>query len=195
MIYSSSGSTQARLGIGSTSQVLTVASGVPSWATPSSGSMTLLSTTSMNTGTATVTVSSISQSYKNLQIVILNPTWATTTSQLLFSAQSGSSIQGAGSTMWNSGSNVVATAFSGTSFSGSGAVISNTDGKYNAVWTIYDYATTTASKSWVISGGGTTVGQIGGGNISTNTAISEFSVSTTGGYNLSGGSILVYGIN
>jgi hypothetical protein len=34
-IYSSSGSTPARLGIGSTGQVLTVASGVPSWATPS----------------------------------------------------------------------------------------------------------------------------------------------------------------
>jgi hypothetical protein len=34
-IYSSSGSTPARLGIGTTGQVLTVASGVPSWATPS----------------------------------------------------------------------------------------------------------------------------------------------------------------
>lgn len=38
MIYASSGSTPARLGIGSTGQVLTVASGVPSWATPASGS-------------------------------------------------------------------------------------------------------------------------------------------------------------
>ena len=37
-IYSSSGSTPARLGIGSTGQVLTVAAGVPSWATPASGS-------------------------------------------------------------------------------------------------------------------------------------------------------------
>jgi len=36
-IYSSSGSTPARLGIGSTGQVLTVAAGIPSWATPSSG--------------------------------------------------------------------------------------------------------------------------------------------------------------
>jgi hypothetical protein len=39
-IYSSSGSTPARLGIGSTGQVLTVAAGVPSWATASSGAMT-----------------------------------------------------------------------------------------------------------------------------------------------------------
>jgi len=36
-IYSSSGSTPARLGIGTTGQVLTVAGGVPSWATPASG--------------------------------------------------------------------------------------------------------------------------------------------------------------
>jgi hypothetical protein len=36
-IYSSSGSTPARLGIGSTGQVLTVAGGVPTWATPASG--------------------------------------------------------------------------------------------------------------------------------------------------------------
>jgi hypothetical protein len=37
-IYSSSGTTQARLGIGSTGQVLTVSGGVPTWATPASGS-------------------------------------------------------------------------------------------------------------------------------------------------------------
>lgn len=36
-IYSSSGSTPARLGIGSTGQVLTVAGGIPSWATAAGG--------------------------------------------------------------------------------------------------------------------------------------------------------------
>jgi len=36
-IYSSSGSTPARLPIGTTGQVLTVAGGVPSWATPAAG--------------------------------------------------------------------------------------------------------------------------------------------------------------
>ena len=36
--YASAAGTPARLGIGSSAQVLTVASGVPSWATPSSGS-------------------------------------------------------------------------------------------------------------------------------------------------------------
>lgn len=61
--YASSASTPARLGIGSSAQVLTVAAGVPSWATPSSGSMTLLSTTTLS-GTPTIT--SINQTYNDL---------------------------------------------------------------------------------------------------------------------------------
>jgi hypothetical protein len=58
-IYSSSGSTPARLGIGTTGQVLTVASGVPSWATPSAGSSTFVGCKltgvdqNISTGTAT----------------------------------------------------------------------------------------------------------------------------------------------
>jgi hypothetical protein len=68
-IYSSSGSTPARLGIGSTGQVLTVAGGLPSWATPASGGgMTLLSTTSLSG--SSVTISTIDQTYTNLFVVI-----------------------------------------------------------------------------------------------------------------------------
>jgi hypothetical protein len=52
-IYSSSGSTPARLGIGSTGQVLTVASGVPSWATPAGGGGKVLQVVSATTTTAT----------------------------------------------------------------------------------------------------------------------------------------------
>ena len=71
MIYASAANTPARLGIGSSAQVLTVASGIPSWATASSGGMTLLSTTTL-TG-ASVTISSIDQTYQDLHIVISNP--------------------------------------------------------------------------------------------------------------------------
>jgi hypothetical protein len=44
-IYSSSGSTPARLGIGSSGQVLTVAAGIPSWVTPAGGSFVGVRTT------------------------------------------------------------------------------------------------------------------------------------------------------
>lgn len=74
LAYSSAtANTNTRLGIGSTGDVLTMAGGVPTWAAPSAGGgLTLLSTTSL-TGSG-VTVSSISQSYKNLFIYIKDVT-------------------------------------------------------------------------------------------------------------------------
>jgi hypothetical protein len=71
-IYSSSGSTPARLGIGSTGQVLTVAGGVPSWAAAPSAqkSFTLLSTTTTNTGSS-FTISSLS-GYDEIRVVLQN---------------------------------------------------------------------------------------------------------------------------
>jgi len=59
IIYSSSGSTPARLGIGTTGQVLNVASGLPAWATASSGAVVQVK--SMNSSTATSTSSSTFQ--------------------------------------------------------------------------------------------------------------------------------------
>jgi hypothetical protein len=61
-IYSSSGSTPARLGIGSSGQVLTVAAGIPSWATPTGAqNWSLLNAggTAL-TAAATITISGIS---------------------------------------------------------------------------------------------------------------------------------------
>jgi hypothetical protein len=65
---SSTANTNTRLGIGSTGDVLTVAGGVPSWATPASGGMTLISTTTLSG--ASTTISSIPQTYNSLYLVI-----------------------------------------------------------------------------------------------------------------------------
>jgi hypothetical protein len=71
-IYSSSGSTPARLAIGSTGNVLTVAGGVPTWAAPAGGgsSWSLLNTggTAL-TGASTITVSGISGVDK-IQVIV-----------------------------------------------------------------------------------------------------------------------------
>jgi hypothetical protein len=48
--YASSASTPARLGVGSTGQVLTVAGGVPTWATPASGAITWTQRQNANNG-------------------------------------------------------------------------------------------------------------------------------------------------
>ena len=72
-IYSSSGSTPARLGIGSTGNVLTVAGGVPTWAAPASGGgMTLINTGGTTLTGASVTISSIPSTYNELVVYIWN---------------------------------------------------------------------------------------------------------------------------
>ena len=58
IIYSSSGSTPARLGIGSTGNVLTVAGGVPSWAAPAGGGKVLQVLQDTVTGMVTTTSTS-----------------------------------------------------------------------------------------------------------------------------------------
>jgi hypothetical protein len=61
-IYSSSGSTPARLGIGTTGQVLTVAGGVPSWAAPA-GALTFVG----------------AQAWQSTAVSISNNTWTAMT--------------------------------------------------------------------------------------------------------------------
>lgn len=67
---SSTANTNTRLAIGTTGQVLTVSGGVPSWANVSSDSLTLLTTLTL-TG-ASVTYSSVPQTYKYLKIIVHN---------------------------------------------------------------------------------------------------------------------------
>jgi hypothetical protein len=70
---SATADTNSRLAIGTAGQVLTVNSGAtaPEWApVAAGGGLTLLSTTTLSG--ASVTLSSISQSYKNLQLVFKN---------------------------------------------------------------------------------------------------------------------------
>jgi hypothetical protein len=89
-------STPARLGVGTNGQTLvadsTASTGLK-WATPSSGSMTLLSTTTLSG--ASTTISSISASYKNLYVEVQNfiPSTASETVRLRINGDSGSNYQ------------------------------------------------------------------------------------------------------
>ena len=84
-IYSSSGSTPARLGIGSTGQVLTVAGGVPSWATPAGGGGKVLQVVSGTYSTST-TINTTTFTDTGLSLSI-TPT-ASTSKILVFCVQS-----------------------------------------------------------------------------------------------------------
>jgi hypothetical protein len=73
MIYSSSGSTPERIGIGTVGQVLTVNSGAtaPEWAAPASGGgLTLINSGGTALSGASTSVTSIPNTYKNLHIYI-----------------------------------------------------------------------------------------------------------------------------
>jgi hypothetical protein len=71
LVYASGADTLAKRSIGTTGQVLSVSGGVPTWATPASGSMTLISSTAL-TGSS-VSFTSITGAYKNLYIHLSNP--------------------------------------------------------------------------------------------------------------------------
>jgi len=75
IIYSSSGSTPDRLGIGSTGNVLTVAGGVPSWAAPAGGGMTELASGSLSGSSISLDVSG-QQSYNDLILDITGAVWS-----------------------------------------------------------------------------------------------------------------------
>ena len=72
LIYGTADNTVARLALGTASQVLRVNSGAtaPEWATVSSGGMTLINSGGTTLTGASVSISSIPATYKNLQLVI-----------------------------------------------------------------------------------------------------------------------------
>lgn len=73
IIYASSANTPARLGIGSTDQVLKVTGGVPAWATPatSASGLTLIKTQTIGSAVTAVTVTdAFSATYDNYLITV-----------------------------------------------------------------------------------------------------------------------------
>ena len=71
VIYATGSSAVTRLGIGTDGQVLTVASGVPSWTSVSSGGMTLINTGGTALSGSSVSISSIPSTYVNLYMIIV----------------------------------------------------------------------------------------------------------------------------
>jgi hypothetical protein len=67
---SSTANTNTRLGIGSTGNVLTVSGGVPAWAAPAAGGMTLINAGGTTLSGASTSVSSIPTTYNDLYVVI-----------------------------------------------------------------------------------------------------------------------------
>ena len=197
-IYSSSGSTPARLGIGSTGQVLTVASGVPSWATPAAGGgMTQLATGSM-TGSATIRLQSIPSTYKFCRLYIRNHIATNTNLSLRFRLNNDSSanVYASGGEL---GQNYSET-FRYTSVYCT-SDLSNTTAQGMAVFTIYDYSNTTTWKMFdaqAIGNNKTTATSVQLGTVlgayNQTGAITEIDIFSDQG-NWTGGTYTLYGVN
>lgn len=75
IIYASSANTPARLGIGSSGQILSVSGGVPAWGAAPSSAATLVQITSGTLSGTSLTISGLS-SYDQLYLVIYGTTWS-----------------------------------------------------------------------------------------------------------------------
>ena len=153
IIYSSSGTTPARLGIGSSAQVLTVASGIPSWATPAAGgAYTSLASGSITNG---LSLTSISGSYTDLYLQI-NNACPTANDQIGIRINNNStSADYVGIIMRNitgTGATVQQGAWAFVDISGGSSVATSTS---NNSWVVYfpNYAATTNWKTAYSSGG------------------------------------------
>ena len=194
--YASAANTPARLGIGSSAQVLSVSGGVPAWATPeAAGSMTLLSTTSMSG--SSITISSISQSYKNLVIEFAN---VTATADYTYRWQPNGNDDSSNINAVRTMNTTVATYAIGN---GSNWMIdnnysflsSNTTNKVTL--TIYDYASTTSYKNYTLYGSAQRsntqwLSTKESGTFLSNTALS--SIGIVSGQTFNGGTIKIYGV-
>jgi hypothetical protein len=187
--YYTSSTAKARLGIGTTGQVLTVAAGVPSWASPSSGAYTLLSTTSLS-GTAT-TISSISQAYKHLFMVIYGVNVGSNSNITLRPNGVNTNWYWAGvrsgvETSSNSNINL----YTGT--------LGASQSSNTASVHLYNYSSAVANKSFVNSAffysvsNGAFAGFSSGGSSNSATAITSLEINTGASAT---GTVLLYGVN
>lgn len=164
IIYASGANTPARLAVGSTDDVLTVAGGVPTWAAPAGGGgMDLLATIDASAATG-VSFTSINGTYDHLLLIWQGVFQSSTTT--FFNIKVNSSSTGYSWMGADISGGSLATAYSGGSSqiggSGQNAPIplspsSNTaaDNVRGQIW-FYNYANASIHKRWQLSSVGTT---------------------------------------
>jgi hypothetical protein len=198
-IYSSSGSTPARLGIGSTGNVLTVAGGVPTWAAPAATgkTYTLLNAGGTTLSGSSTTISGIS-SKDELFVMIYNGilNQGNVDAVLTLNGVTSSSYLQTNGIVTNGGS------VSSQSTTSTGFIFGHNSSQYAgsniSAWATISGCSTTGYKifnsgsSADLYGGGSNQFKTVGGVLTT-TTVTSLTVSGPGGSNWTSGTIYVYG--
>jgi hypothetical protein len=183
---------------GTTGQVLSKTSSsdyAASWATPAAGGMTLLSTTTLSG--ATTTISSIDQTYNNLQVMFSGITISDAGNGILIyvnGTQNQSFGVGQRST---DGVNAITSTTSDIQVP-LGSTL-GTDVNNSFVLNFYNYNSTTRYKPFQMLGfamnnsGQQVAGHLGGG-IKTNSAISSITFNSSGGTSFTAGTVRIFGV-
>jgi hypothetical protein len=183
--YASAANTPARLGIGSTDQVLKVTAGIPAWATPASGGMTLLSTTTLS-GTST-NITSISQDYTDL-LVLYRGMYVNTATPFEIKPNGQNTLNRCSGTYGNA-------AYVMDEIRGIFNLPTSDTPTIGGFLKIYGYAGTTYGKPFQFAACTTANAVNFGGCIRTASAISSLNFTTENGTSTySGGQVLIYGV-
>ena len=172
IIYATAASTLARLAKGADGTVLTLASGLPSWAAPSSGGMTLLGTLTTTSGT-TQSLTSIAAGYRAIMCEVEGVSFTTTAALTIATSSTNGAAYGSAGTITGSLSS------SAASFSG-------------VIW-IHNIGSTAqlqVASSAIQSGGDKSIGSV---FCSANTAAVVNAIQFAGG-TFDAGTIRVYGV-
>lgn len=198
LIVATSSGVVTNQAVGTNGQVLTAdstqADGVI-WATPSSGGMTLLSTTTLSG--ASTTISSIDQTYKDLQVVIYGTSNASSTYYPYFKPNSSTNI-GTYANLINNNGSAVTQAQLNSDFAMNYALRNQTNTNNAFIITIYNYASTAILKNFISSGFQVNISSneesiFTQGTFDTTSAISSLQITCSSGtYNA--GTVLVYGV-
>ncbi len=202
LVAGSGTTTAAVLAVGANNTVLTADSTTATglkWATPSSGSMTVLASGNLATGTTTTTFSSISASYLNLRLVIRNFNGSGNNN---FTMRINNDT-GANYAYYNSGYESNTTRSSGsngqTSWNLTYGALNAGNNSNLMVFDFADYANTTTRKlvnaqsTYMDAITATAVINSTGGYAGANAAISRIDVIY--GSNVNGGTYILYGVN
>jgi len=196
LIQATGSGTFARLGTGTNGQYLTTNGTTNSWGTISAGGITLLSTTTL-TGAST-TVSSISQDYNNLLIIVKGISTTTNGAAVMVKANGVANTtyyagvrtpSGAGTYKEDAG-------FMRLTLSYDDLGSNNSDNQWSV--NLYNYTETASFKSFIFAGGwlnGNTArsGGYAGGSIATNSAITSLEFGLSSG-TFAAGTAVIYGV-